>query len=142
MKKLKFNFVDSIEYGEIINTADLARWSFNKIIEKVKKDCLECDIKLKISAPIILNERDFDRVYEYVKLLCLQAPTPSSIILNNIGYWWNVINDDDFKNIPLEFGTGLNLLNSSSLLCLANYHSVSAVDLSNFSNIEDIKLLR
>jgi hypothetical protein len=39
-----------------------------------------------------------------------------------------------------ELGQGLNLLNSSSILCLANQHAPSTVDLSNFSSIESIKL--
>ncbi|HBH18270.1 MAG TPA: hypothetical protein DDX14_04920 [Cyanobacteria bacterium UBA9579] len=140
IKNIRFNPVYSIEYGEIINTADLARYSFNKIIEKVKKDCLDYDIKLQLSTPKVLNERDFDRVYEYVKLLCVQLPYPSSIIVNNIGYWWTIVNDTDLNGIPFEMGQGLNLLNSSSILCLANQHKISTVDLSSFTNIENIKL--
>ncbi|OGI21193.1 MAG: hypothetical protein A2287_08990 [Candidatus Melainabacteria bacterium RIFOXYA12_FULL_32_12] len=140
IKKLKFNPINSIEYGEIINTADLSRYSFNKIIEKVKKDCLDYDIKLQLSTPKILNERDFDRVYEYVKLLCIQLPFPSSIIVNNIGYWWTLVNDADLNKTSFELGQGLSLLNSSSVLCLANQHNISTVDLSNFTNIENIKL--
>jgi hypothetical protein len=140
INKLKFNPVYSVEYGEIINTADLAKHSFNKIIEKVKKDCLDFDIKLQLSTPKTLNERDFDRVYEYVKLISVQLPYPSSIIINNIGYWWSLINDTDLNKIDFEFGSGLNLLNSSSVLCLAKQHSVSSIDLSNFTSIENIKL--
>jgi len=139
VKSLKFNPVYSIEYGEIINTADLSKYSFNKIIEKVKKDCSNLDVKLHLSTPRILIERDFDRVYEYDKLLCLQNPNPASVVVNNIGYWWTIINDSDLENIPIELGQGLNLLNSTSILSLANQHNIMSVDMSNFTGIENIK---
>lgn len=140
IKKLNFNPVYSVEYGEIINTADLAKSSFNKIIEKVRKFCFEYDIKFQLSTPRILKESDFDRVYEYVKLLCLQSPYPSSVIVNNIGYWYSIINDTDFDNIPLELGQGLNLLNSNSISYLINDYKISTVNLSNIQNIKDIEL--
>jgi len=139
IKTIGFNPVHSIEYGEVINTADLTKYSFNKIIEKVKKDCLNMGIKLQLSTPRILIERDFDRVYEYVKLLCIQEPYPSSIIINNLGYWWSFINDADLENIPVEVGHGINLLNSTSILSFANQHNIVSVDMSNFTQIEDIK---
>lgn len=136
----RFNPVYSIEYGEILNTADLAKYSFSNIIEKVKKDCLKYGIKLQLSTPKILIERDFDRVYEYVKLLCIKEPYPASIVANNIGYWWTAINDPDLDKISIELGHGLNLLNSTSISCLTNQHSVSSIDLSSFASIHDIKL--
>ena len=71
LKNLAYNPVYSVEYGEIINTADLSKYSFNKILDNVKKECLEYGIKLQLSTPRIIIERDFDRVYEYVKELCL-----------------------------------------------------------------------
>jgi len=140
IKKLKFNPVYAVEYGEILSTADLSRQSFNKIIEKVKKECFDLGIKLQLSTPRILNERDFDRVYEYVKLLCIQSPYPSSIVINNLGYWSAIINDTDFDKLNIELGQGLNLLNSTSISCLTNQYPVSCVDLSNLWDIEDIKL--
>ncbi|MDD3014327.1 MAG: U32 family peptidase [Candidatus Gastranaerophilales bacterium] len=139
IKTLRFNPVYSIEYGEIINTADLSKYSFNKIIEKVKKDCSSLGIKLQLSTPRILIERDFDRVYEYDKLLCLQDPYPSNIIINNIGYWWALINDSDLENLPIELGQGLNLLNSTSILSLATQHNIISIDMSNFADIENMK---
>jgi len=139
IKILKFNPIYSVEYGEIINTADLSKYSFNKIIEKVKKDCSSLGIKLQLSTPKILIERDFDRVYDYNKLLCIQEPYLSSIIINNLGYWWTLINDSDLENMPIELGQGLNLLNSTSILCLTNQHNIMSVDMSNFSDIESIK---
>jgi len=140
IKKSRYNPVYSIEYGEIINTADLAKYSFNKIIDKIKKDCDQFNINLQLSTPRILIERDFDRVYEYVKLLCIKKPYPQSIIINNIGYWNTIINDSDFNNINIELGQGLNLLNSVSISCLANQRNISTVDLSNCKSIENIKL--
>ena len=118
MAKVGFNPIYSIEYGEILSTADLAKSSFNEIIKKVKKFCKNYGIKLQLSTPRILIERDFDRVYEYVKNLCLEDPVPSSIIINNIGYLWAFINDEELHRIPVEIGQGINLLNSMSINAL------------------------
>lgn len=138
--KIGFNPIYSIEYGEILNTADLSKSSFNQIINKVKKFCFNYGIKLQLSTPRILIERDFDRVYEYVKNLCLTEPIPSSIIINNIGYLWAFINDDELHRIPIEIGQGINLLNSMSIKCLNNLHPIETVDFSTFSNITNTKM--
>ncbi len=135
--KIGFNLIDSIEYGEILSTADLAKSSFNEVIDTVKKFCVQQEIKLQISTPRILIERDFDRVYEYVKNLCLTPPIPQSLIINNIGYFWAVINDSELNKIPLEIGQGINLLNSMSIKCLNNLHPIKAVDFTTFNNTED-----
>ena len=137
--KVGFNPVSSIEYGEILNTADLSKSSFHQIITKVKKFCFNYGIKLQLSTPRILIERDFDRVYEYVKNLCLTEPIPSSIIINNIGYLWAFINDDELHRIPVEIGQGINLLNSMSIKCLNNLHPIDTIDFSSFENITNIK---
>lgn len=139
MAKVGFNPVYSIEYGEILSTADLAKSSFNEIIKKVKKFCKNYGIKLQLSTPRILIERDFDRVYEYVKNLCLEDPVPSSIIINNIGYLWAFINDEELHRIPVEIGQGINLLNSMSIKCLNNLHPIETIDFSTFENIMNIK---
>lgn len=139
IQKIGFNPVYSIEYGEILSTADLAKSSFNKIITKVKKFCFQYGIKLQLSTPRILIERDFDRVYEYVKNLCLTEPIPSSIIINNIGYLWAFINDNELHRIPIEIGQGINLLNSMSIKCLNNLHPLETVDFSTFEHITNIK---
>lgn len=139
IKKLKFNPVYSIEYGEVLNNCDLSKHSFNKILAKVKKYCEENDIKLQLSTPRILSERDFDRVYEYVKQLCVTQPYPDSIIVNNLGYWSTIIHDNDINNIPIELGQGLNLINSLSILSLAKQYKNSTVDLSNFKDINNMK---
>lgn len=137
--KLGFNPVYSIEYGEILSTADLSKSSFNQVITKVKKFCFNYGIKLQLSTPRILIERDFDRVYEYVKNLCLTEPIPSSIIINNIGYLWAFINDDELHRIPVEIGQGINLLNSMSIKCLNNLHPIQTVDFSTFAKVDNIK---
>ncbi len=137
--KIGFNPVYSIEYGEILNTADLSKSCFNSIIEKVKKFCASYNIKLQLSTPRILIERDFDRVYEYVKCLCLSEPHPASVIINNIGYFWAFINDDELQRIPIEIGQGINLLNSMSIKCINNLHPIETVDFSTFENITNIK---
>ena len=136
IKKIGQNPVDSIEYGEILSTCDLSTSSFNEIITKVKKFCTKYDIKFQLSTPRILIERDFDRVYEYVKQLLLTEPAPSSLIINNIGYFWLVVNDTDLEDIPIEIGQGINLLNSMSIKCLNNLAPIDTVDFTSFTDME------
>lgn len=136
IKKTGTNPVYSIEYGEILATCDLATSSFHEIIMKVKKFCTKYGIKFQLSTPRILIERDFDRVYEYVKQILLTNPAPDSLIINNIGYFWTVINDSDLKNIPIEIGQGINLLNSMSIKCLNNLAQINTVDFTSFPDIE------
>ena len=128
--------VYSIEYGEILATCDLATSSFSDIIMKVKKFCTKYGIKFQLSTPRILIERDFDRVYEYVKQILLTNPAPDSLIINNIGYFWTAINDSDINHIPIEIGQGINLLNSLYIKCLNNLAPIETVDFTSFSDIE------
>lgn len=137
IQKLGHNPIYSIEYGEILSTCDLSTSSFSEIIGKVKKFCAKHDIKFQLSTPRILIERDFDRVYEHVKQLLLTEPSPSSLIVNNIGYFWQVINDTDLNRIPIEIGQGINLLNSMSINCLNNLHPIDTVDFTSFNDIEN-----
>ncbi len=134
IKKIGHNPISTIEYGEIVSTADLATSSYTEIIEKAKKFCKKYGIGLQLSTPRILIERDFDRVYEYVKELCLTEPLPSSLIVNNIGYFWAVINDPEMQRIPIEIGQGINLLNSLAINCIFNLYPVETVD---FTAIDD-----
>lgn len=127
----------SIEYGEILATCDLATSSFCDLVTKVKMFCAKYGIKFQLSTPRILIERDFDRVYEYVKSILLTNPSPDSLIINNIGYFWTAINDSDINQIPIEIGQGINLLNSLSIKCLNNLAPINAVDFTAFSNIEN-----
>jgi len=136
IKKIGINPVHSIEYGEILSTSDLSTSSFCEIITKVKKFCKKHDIKFQLSTPRILIERDFDRVYEYGKQLMLADTEPDSIIINNIGYFWTFINDNDINHIPIEIGQGINLLNSLSIKCLNNLAPISTVDFTAFDDIE------
>ncbi len=136
IKKTGTNPVYSVEYGEILATCDLATSSFHEIIMKVKKFCTKYGIKFQLSTPRILIERDFDRVYEYVKQILLTNPAPDSLIINNIGYFWTVINDSDLKNIPIEIGQGINLLNSMSIKCLNNLAPINTVDFTSFPDME------
>ena len=127
----------SIEYGEILATCDLATSSFCDLVTKVKMFCAKYGIKFQLSTPRILIERDFDRVYEYVKSILLTNPSPDSLIINNIGYFWTAINDSDINHIPIEIGQGINLLNSLSIKCLNNLAPINAVDFTTFSDIEN-----
>lgn len=136
IKKIGFNPIYSIEYGEILSTVDLATSSFNDILTTVQKFCAAQKIQLQLSTPRILIERDFDRVYEYVKNICLSKHAPSSLIINNIGYFWALINDSDLNHIPIEIGQGINLLNSMSINCLNNIHHIKTVDFTTFNNME------
>lgn len=136
IKKIGTNPIYSIEYGEILSTSDLSTSSFNEIITKVKKFCTKNGIHFQLSTPRILIERDFDRVYEYVKQILLDEPAPSSLIVNNIGYFWAVMNDPEINHIPLEIGQGINLLNSMSVKCLNNLHPLKTVDFTSFKDME------
>lgn len=134
--KMGFNPIDSIEYGEILSTVDLAKKSFNEVIKYVKKFCNEQNVQFQLSTPRILIERDFDRVYEYVKNICLEEIEPDTLIINNIGYFWAVINDTELGKIPIEIGQGINLLNSMSINCLNNIHPLKTVDFTTFKDME------
>lgn len=134
IKKIGHNPIHSIEYGEIVSTCDLATNSFSDVINKVKRFCQKYGIKFQLSTPNILIERDFDRVYEYEKNLLLSSPSPDSLVINNIGYFWAFINDSDINNIPFEIGQGINLLNSMSIKCLNNLASIDTVDFTSFGD--------
>ena len=136
IKKIGTNPIYSIEYGEILSTCDLVNSSFSELITKVRKFCYKNEIKFQLSTPKILIERDFDRVYEYVKQLLLAEPAPDSLIINNIGYFWAFINDPDINHIPLEIGQGINLLNSLSIKCLNNLAPIDTVDFTSFKDME------
>ena len=142
IKKTGVNPVYSIEYGEILSTADLAVSSFNDIIIKVKKFCNKYGIKFQLSTPRILIERDFDRVYEYVKQILLSSPAPGSLIINNIGYFWTAINDPEINHIPIEIGQGINLLNSLSIKCLNNLAQINTIDFTTFADLKTIKKIK
>lgn len=137
--KIGFNLIHSIEYGEILSTSDLSKSSFNEIINKVRIFCKNYGIEFQLSTPRILIERDFDRVYEYVKNICLEEPYPASIIINNIGYLWAFINDNELHRFPIEIGQGINLLNSMSIACLNNLHPIKAIDFTTFNDINNVK---
>lgn len=134
IKKIGHNPIYSIEYGEIVSTCDLYKNSFSDVLKKVKKFCHKYSIKFQLSTPNILIERDFDRVYEYEKNLLLAAPSPDSLIINNIGYFWAFINDSDINGIPFEIGQGINLLNSMSIKCLNNLALIDTIDFTSFGD--------
>ena len=128
LKRLRYNPIYSIEYGELLSTKDLSTSSYSEIIDKVKRFCASSGVKFHLSTPRILIERDFDRVYEYSKSLILLDPKPDLLIINNIGYFWAVINDPDLADIPIEIGQGIDLLNSMSINCLNQLHPIESID--------------
>ncbi|MBR1977561.1 U32 family peptidase [bacterium] len=138
IKKLGFCPISSIEYGEVASTVDLYSKSFYEIIKTVKKFCKKHGIALNLSTPRILIERDFDRVFELIKQLALENPRPNRVVINNIGFWWNFINDDSLTEIPIEIGGGINLLNSMAIKCLNNLNQITAIDFSTLNDEENI----
>ncbi len=137
LKRLRYNPLYSIEFGEVLSTKDLADSSYSKIITKVKKFCKTAGIKFQLSTPKILTERDFDRVYDYSKSLILIDPKPNLLIINNIGYFWAAVNDPDLEGIPIGIGQGINLLNSMSINCLDQLHQIDSIDFTSFENVEN-----
>ncbi|MBQ3102355.1 U32 family peptidase [bacterium] len=138
IKKLGFCPITSIEYGEVASTVDLYSKSFYEIIKTVKKFCKKHGIALNLSTPRILIERDFDRVFELIKQLALENPRPNRVVINNIGFWWNFINDDALTEIPVEIGGGINLLNSMAIKCLNNLNQITAIDFTTLNDEENI----
>lgn len=138
LKRLRYNPIYSIEYGELLSTKDLSTSSYSEIIEKVKKFCSMSGVKFHLSTPKILIERDFDRVYEYSKSLILMDPKPDLVIVNNIGYFWALVNDPDLADIPIEIGQGINLLNSMSINCLNQLRRIESIDFTSFEKTENI----
>lgn len=138
IKKLGFCPISSIEYGEVASTVDLYSKSFYEIIKTVKKFCKKHGIALNLSTPRILIERDFDRVFELIKQLALENPRPNRVVINNIGFWWNFINDDALTEIPVEIGGGINLLNSMAIKCLNNLNQITAIDFTTLKDEENI----
>ena len=138
LKRLKFNPIHSIEYGELLSTKDLATSCYSDIIDKVKNFCVQAGVQFHLSTPKILTERDFDRVYEYSKSLILLDPKPDLLIINNIGYFWAVVNDPDLADIPIEIGQGINLLNSMSINCLNQLHNIESIDFTSYEKVENI----
>lgn len=137
IKKLGFNPIHSIEYGELLSNKDLSTNSYNNIIKTVKNFCKNYNLEFQLSTPKILIERDFDRVYEYAKSLILTEPQPNLVIINNIGFFWAFINDKDLQHIPIEIGQGINLLNSMSIKCLNQLHNIKSIDFTSFNDINN-----
>ncbi len=138
IEKLGFNPINSIEYGEVASTVDLYSKSFDDLVRVVKDFCKKHKIKLNLSTPRILIERDFDRVYELIRTLALEDLKPATIVVNNIGMLWAIINDSQLSETQIEIGGGINLLNSYSIKCLSNLHPIKAIDFSTLGDSENI----
>jgi hypothetical protein len=139
IKKFGFNPVNSIEYGEVASTVDLSSKSFDDLVVTVKKFCKKHNIALNLSTPRVLIERDFERVYELIKTLALENPRPKTVVINNIGFLWNFINDAELSDVPVEIGGGINLLNSYSIKCLSNLNPINALDFTFLGDYENIE---
>ena len=102
IKTTGFNPINSIEYGEVASTVDLSTIPFEELVNRARDFCTEFKMGLNISTPRILIERDFERVYEIVKMLCLTEPKPKTVVINNIGFFWAKMNDPEFQAVPVE----------------------------------------
>ncbi len=140
IQKIDFNPIYAIEFGEILSTSDLKNSSFSEIITEVNSFCKTRNIKFQLSTPRFLIERDFKRVTEYIKEICLKKQPPNSIVINNLGYLWTFINDKRLQKIPLEIGQGINLSNSMSINCIKSLYPIETIDFTSFSNIKDIEI--
>lgn len=138
INSIGFNPIHSIEYGEVASTVDLAAVPFEELVNRARTFCCEFKMDLNISTPRILIERDFERVYEIVKMLCLTEPRPKTIVINNIGFFWAKMNDPEFQGTPVEIGSGINLLNNYSIKCLSNLNPINALDFSALGDEENI----
>lgn len=138
IKNLGFNPVYSIEFGEIISNLDLYKNSVSDIMNEVNNFCKKYGIILQYSTPGILLERDFERVYNDVKNFCLKE-APGSIIINNTGFFQKFISDRQLSSIPVEIGTGINLLNSLSIRYFDDIKHIHCIDFTTFRDINNIK---
>ena len=68
--------------------------------------------------------------------MLLESPEPDSLIINNIGFFWAIINDSEINHIPIEIGQGINLLNSMSIKCLNNLSQIDTIDFTSFTDLE------
>lgn len=133
------NFIDIIEFGDIIYPSDLAKESYEQIIKKVKEFCLKHEIKLYLTTPRILIERDFERVTDTVKWLCFKNPRPEGIVINNLGLWKTVSMSKKLRELNIELGYGLNILNSKTIELFESTCPVSGVDLESDQGIDNIE---
>ena len=133
------NFIDIIEFGDIIYPSDLAKESYEQIIKKVKEFCLKHEIKLYLTTPRILIERDFERVTDTVKWLCFKNPRPEGIVINNLGLWKTVSMSKKLRELNIELGYGLNILNSKTIELFESTCPVSGIDLESDQGIDNIE---
>jgi hypothetical protein len=69
----------------------------------------------------------------------IQNPRPKTVVINNIGFLWNFIDDPDLDDVPIEIGGGINLLNSYSIKCLSNLEAINALDFTFLGDYENIE---
>lgn len=133
------NFIDIIEFGDIIYPSDLAKESYEMIIKKVKEFCVKHDIKLYLTTPRILIERDFERVTDTVKWLCFKNPRPEGIVINNLGLWKTVSTSRKLRELNIELGYGLNILNSKTIELFESTCPVNGIDIESDLGIDNIE---
>ncbi|MGD9581147.1 MAG: U32 family peptidase, partial [Vampirovibrionia bacterium] len=139
IKNTNNNIVDIIEFGDIIYPSDLAKESYEQIVKRVKVFCESYNIKLYLTTPRILIERDFERVADTVKYLCFKNPRPEGVVINNLGLWKTVSNNKKIKEINIELGYGLNILNSKTVEFFESTCPVSGLNIDSDLSIENIE---
>ncbi len=133
------NFVDIIEYGDIINTKNLSKQPYNDIINRVKLICKNHNLSFYLTTPKILIERDFDSVSDNIRNLCTEEPVPEGIVINNTGLWKFVNETDKVKDLHIETGYGIEIYNSGTVRFFENPGKVSGISLSNMLEYDYIK---
>ena len=133
------NFIDIIEYGDIISPSDLAKHSYTNIISKVKQFCKQYNMNLYLTTPKTLIERDIERVADTMKYLCYREPQPQGLVLNNFGLWRTVSNSRKLKDLNIELGYGLNIFNSKAVRLFESTCPVRGFNVPNYLEYNDIK---
>lgn len=133
------NLVDIIEYGDIINPLDLSQHNYTSIINKVKQFCAKYNMKFYLTTPKTLIERDFERVVDTIKYLCFKDPQPEGIVVNNLGLWRVINNSRKLKEIKLELGYGLEIINADSVKLFDDMSYVSGINIPNYLSLDQIR---
>lgn len=138
IKSSGFNPIYSVEYGELAAPSDLSEKNITELIAEVQNFCHKHNIKFQYSTPEILTERDFERVYNDTKSICIKK-APDSIIINNLGFFYKLSKDKELNSIPVEIGAKIPLLNDFTIKNLNKFLKITTVDFSSIKNLTKVK---
>ena len=129
--------ITEISYGEIARTKDLQNYDIYLIAKIIKNFCIKNEIKFSFSTPKIVENRDFDRLYDDIKKNFSDIQ-PNSLIINNINLFNRIINDNFFKNINIECGR--YLINNKNFEKIIK-NKVYQIDLSKIKNLSELSAI-